>query len=598
MSVTRWIHGQEMERDQVLGLFDAAQEGRRSVSEGEGRNETGNEFDHRFPLDDVAEVMGNPLDHILSTLRETLAASRLVATSHDRILPYGRSRRAVTRARSALAEQPPALPAVRSAALPTGGWTSDAVTEFEIPLADPDLVDGLKMTAEPVRLWALAALGDLPGARERAEAIVAAADRHDDPALIAAETILSLGAWDEGRLAAGLDLMRDAVHRASRGFAPSSHSELGRSHLSLRLAKMLADVGRFDEANAVVRSAGEIEPSRRSVQAATSAVLRAQIELAAGRLDAAATAAGLATADQLGPHPLAPGALCVLATVALRRGDLRAAAQHVKSYRALLAANPVTFGSAHFAWVEAQLADAQDGPVGAFEVMTSIYDCLPARRGLLVGDPALAAWMVRTALAVGDRKRAEGVVAGAEQLAAANPEFPTIAAAAEHARGLLHGNAATLVQAAEQHRHLWARASAAEDAGVLLAARGDGDSAIASFDQAMAAYWQAGADRDVARVRSRLRRLGERRSHWRRAARPFFGWASLTDTERSVANLVAEGLTNRQVGERMFLSHHTVDFHLRQVYRKLDITSRVDLTRLVLEQKYEEGLKAERAHSR
>lgn len=118
---------------------------------------------------------------------------------------------------------------------------------------------------------------------------------------MAAETILSLDAWDEGRLAAGLDLMRDAVHRASRGFGTSSHSELSRSHLCLRLAKMLADVGRFNEANAVVRSAEEIEPSRRSVQAATSAVLRAQIELAAGRLDAAATAAGLATADQLGP---------------------------------------------------------------------------------------------------------------------------------------------------------------------------------------------------------------------------------------------------------------------------------------------------------
>jgi DNA-binding CsgD family transcriptional regulator len=180
-------------------------------------------------------------------------------------------------------------------------------------------------------------------------------------------------------------------------------------------------------------------------------------------------------------------------------------------------------------------------------------------------------------------------------LASANPEFPTIVAAAEHARGLLHGNAAALLQAAGQHRHPWARASAAEDAGVLLAARGDGDGAIASFDQAMAAYRQAGAERDVARVRSRLARLGERRRHWRCAARPVFGWASLTDTERRVANLVAEGLTNRQVGERMFLSRHTVDFHLRQIYRKLDITSRVDLTRLVLEHEYEEGLKAERA---
>jgi DNA-binding CsgD family transcriptional regulator len=60
------------------------------------------------------------------------------------------------------------------------------------------------------------------------------------------------------------------------------------------------------------------------------------------------------------------------------------------------------------------------------------------------------------------------------------------------------------------------------------------------------------------------------------------GWASLTEAERRVADLVAEGLTNRQVAARVFVSPHTVDFHLRQIFRKLGIGSRVDLTRLVL----------------
>jgi DNA-binding NarL/FixJ family response regulator len=46
---------------------------------------------------------------------------------------------------------------------------------------------------------------------------------------------------------------------------------------------------------------------------------------------------------------------------------------------------------------------------------------------------------------------------------------------------------------------------------------------------------------------------------------------------------VAEGLTNHEVGERMFVSRHTVDFHLRQIFRKMEISSRVELTRLVLE---------------
>jgi hypothetical protein len=47
-----------------------------------------------------------------------------------------------------------------------------------------------------------------------------------------------------------------------------------------------------------------------------------------------------------------------------------------------------------------------------------------------------------------------------------------------------------------------------------------------------------------------------------------------------VAELVVDGLTNRGVGARLFLSPHTVDFHLRQIYRRLGVRSRVELARL------------------
>ena len=51
--------------------------------------------------------------------------------------------------------------------------------------------------------------------------------------------------------------------------------------------------------------------------------------------------------------------------------------------------------------------------------------------------------------------------------------------------------------------------------------------------------------------------------------------------EHSVVKLVVEGLTNREVAVKLFLSIHTVDSHLRHVYRKLDINSRFDLVRMV-----------------
>lgn len=71
-----------------------------------------------------------------------------------------------------------------------------------------------------------------------------------------------------------------------------------------------------------------------------------------------------------------------------------------------------------------------------------------------------------------------------------------------------------------------------------------------------------------------------------------FGWDSLTPTERSVAAVVAEGTTNREAAARLFLSPHTVDFHLRQIFRKLGIGSRVELARLAVEQAAGSGLAA------
>ncbi|HUI48770.1 MAG TPA: LuxR C-terminal-related transcriptional regulator [Acidimicrobiia bacterium] len=68
----------------------------------------------------------------------------------------------------------------------------------------------------------------------------------------------------------------------------------------------------------------------------------------------------------------------------------------------------------------------------------------------------------------------------------------------------------------------------------------------------------------------------------RSIAPPTFGWDSLRPAELGIAELVAEGLTNREIAARIFLSPHTVDSYMRQIYRKLAINSRIELTRIVL----------------
>ena len=64
--------------------------------------------------------------------------------------------------------------------------------------------------------------------------------------------------------------------------------------------------------------------------------------------------------------------------------------------------------------------------------------------------------------------------------------------------------------------------------------------------------------------------------------RPASGWESLTPTERQVVELVAQGLTNPQVAERMFVARATVKAHLAHIFQKLDVSSRSELTAVAI----------------
>ena len=67
------------------------------------------------------------------------------------------------------------------------------------------------------------------------------------------------------------------------------------------------------------------------------------------------------------------------------------------------------------------------------------------------------------------------------------------------------------------------------------------------------------------------------------------GWASLTDAELRVISYVSRGLTNREVAEELFVSRHTVDAHLKHIYLKLGVHSRVELTVLALQHRLPAG---------
>ncbi len=193
-------------------------------------------------------------------------------------------------------------------------------------------------------------------------------------------------------------------------------------------------------------------------------------------------------------------------------------------------------------------------------------------------DPQL----VRIAVAASDDELAKHAIEQAEHRCELNPGVVSFKAAVAHARGLWRSSTRLLDTAAslfETGQRPLAAASALEDLGRLQVAEGATDDAIASLDRALAIDAQVGASWDAARVRRRLRQLGVRRRIIT-SKRPATGWEALTSAEAAIAQLASEGKTNREIAETLFISPHTVNSHLRHIFDKLGVNSRVSLTRM------------------
>ncbi len=164
----------------------------------------------------------------------------------------------------------------------------------------------------------------------------------------------------------------------------------------------------------------------------------------------------------------------------------------------------------------------------------------------------------------------------------------------------------------------WAGAAADRGRGVILVSAGRPEEAVAPLRRSMEAFDRLGFRPDAARsllllgqallrgghrtaaadaladARERFASMGA--ASWEQRAldelersAPGRGSGELTPTERQIAGLVAEGMQNRQIAQAMFVSVATVEAHLTRIYRKLQIRSRAELTRLVIERGLIEG---------
>jgi DNA-binding NarL/FixJ family response regulator len=509
-------------------------------------------------------------------IRDVLAAELV-----EPLLSTGRPRDAETLAREVLARSHESVVDVMvrtslASVLSMGARYPEAMHQLEQASIAANENDRHSLAAAGSGLMLLA--GQVESARERAEQAVETGERlGDDHVLCLGLQTLAMVALADGEVDRAVAMAQRAVSVARRGDAAWAN----RAVPDLWLGTALSDSDRLDEAE-VVLQAGR----RRAEQTGDLARLAlyywaiADARLGSGQWDdaLAEAQAGLGlieeSVNQVGD--VFAHALC--AHVAFHRGDPSAAQSAVNDAHRSLVAGPLEIGFEWMTWIEALLMETGGQPARALSILEQAWDLIAPLRYIQATSRAMGPDLVRMALSAGNQARALSVTNELER-GARRSGSPTSRGLALRCRGLLADDPDVLLEAVAAHRmgpRPYLLAAACEDAAVALGRAGRTDEAVALLSEAVAAYERLEAVWDVARVQSAQRTLGI--SQVRRARRrATFGWESLTPTEVKVVSLVAEGLTNRQIAERLFVSRRTVATHLEHVFQKLGHANRVAL---------------------
>nr|QZD55679.1 AAA family ATPase [Glycomyces sp. TRM65418] len=389
----------------------------------------------------------------------------------------------------------------------------------------------------------------------------------------------------KGNLAAALSQAHEAVRVADSHGGESVHW-----HPRLWLGQALMMVDRITEANSVLELAcSETEQLGTAWAQPLYYYLQAELWMARGRLaDAKAEAeAGLFRAEQMTAYALSVPLLSTLIKVAVREGDMQQAWRLLDDARKLVD-DGIGSRMEDYPLAAAMAHDADGCPETAMAEVSVLYEAIPKRRLVLTQDPTVGPFLVRLALKRRDRAAAAKVVEALADLAQRNPEVRSLSGAAFHARGLFEADVDALRRAVEIFdsglRGL-AAAESCEDTAIAELDAGRPEAGRELLEEARRRYLDCGALLGAGRVADKLKFLGAPGRRTGRGAAP--GTRShgcpLTESELRVARLVAQGMTNREVGVALFLSRHTVDSHLRHAFTKLGINNRVSLSRWVME---------------
>lgn len=339
---------------------------------------------------------------------------------------------------------------------------------------------------------------------------------------------------------------------------------------------------RYEHAQALLdrsRRDGEVDG-----QYALPALAYAQVwqDFNLGRLDAAdAGARGLIELGrQLGTSVHALEAMMIHSAVLLSRGEFDAAGRQIEEAAALTDTDR-QFRDPAVPLMQGWLAATAGELERAIEILTPLLETATESRTFWPWWPGWTAVFYGIGVAAGNEAFAARAVELAEIGAARNPGVASFEGLALNLRARATDDLALLarsagVLAASPRPAL--QAVGATTYGEALLAAGDRETGLIHLDRAWDVYDAMGERVSRDRVEAVMRQAGARRTKWDGAGRPSTGWQSLTEAERRVAKLIAAGHTNRSAASALGISVNTIGTHLRAVFTKLGVRSRVQLT--------------------
>jgi DNA-binding CsgD family transcriptional regulator len=408
-------------------------------------------------------------------------------------------------------------------------------------------------------------------------------------AAAAAEQALDLGAATNNPLATGYGLMALGAVRYTEGHLSEALDLSGRIIAVfdngigsdqfdpyVLHAHCLIELDRFGDAEETLNTAIGHNRRMNGAYLAPNLIAKARLHLLDGRWDDAVAACsyGVEVPDVFG---YAPVARSFAALIGIHRGTFLPDPNTVPAPDGQLGSS----GYAQFhPWINALVHETHGRQDLALKLLVDaeleLSDGLSAPT-LYYIFPDIA----RLAADLGDQNAALSVSASADAVAAREPT-PARRGTALLCRGLVERDPAVLAAAAsafrESGRPLY-EACAFENAAVVLAGAGRDGEARTALDTAVALYTRLGASWDSSRAVARVRPYGIRRGVRGPRNRPKSGWAALTDTERKVAILVAEGFSNSDIAAQMFLSSRTIQSHVSNTLAKLGLRSRREVAR-------------------